>query len=303
MIKFNKDYNLKIMSLLIAVMFLLNNTVYGIQLSNNKIHLRVPVGKKSTYDRMCKEIKKSVLEKYLTPQEAERFKKIVDELNLAATRLDLVKGRVFEFSFNPVPEEGGDSGDHVSVNVNLGSIRKSKNVLAFTIAHELAHLLLLHQSFSSHFYQRYYPSVEDYFRERELAADKLAMMILMTLPDYSVEGIIKNYEEYLQIHPDKYFSSFTHPSIPMRIAVFRDLAVLLEGLSTDSILRKTEEFINDNAFINIEVGFLSVKEHPSFMSRSQVISILIKKELRPVFASIRYIMKNVNSFSATRVCQ
>lgn len=46
--KINKDYNLKIASLLITVMFLFNSVVYGIDLSKNT-HLRVPVG---NYDRI-----------------------------------------------------------------------------------------------------------------------------------------------------------------------------------------------------------------------------------------------------------
>jgi len=163
MTKFNKGYNLKITSLLATVMFLLNSTVYGIDLSNHKTHLRVPVGQKSTYYRLVEtmpheEVEKNTSEKDLMPQEAEKFKKIVDEINIVAMRLDLVRGRVFEFSVNSASEDNADSGDHVSVNVNLGSIKKSKDDLAFTTAHELAHLLLLHKSFPPHFYQRYYPS-------------------------------------------------------------------------------------------------------------------------------------------------
>lgn len=42
MMKFKKDYNLKIISVLVAIVFLLNGTAYGIDLSN-KIHLRAPL--------------------------------------------------------------------------------------------------------------------------------------------------------------------------------------------------------------------------------------------------------------------
>lgn len=50
---FRKGYNLKIISLLAAVTFLLNSAVYGIDLPN-KARLRVPVGQKSTLERIYK---------------------------------------------------------------------------------------------------------------------------------------------------------------------------------------------------------------------------------------------------------
>ena len=51
--KIKKAYNLKIASLLAAVTFFLSGTVYGVNLSNNT-YLRVPVGRRSTYNQMHK---------------------------------------------------------------------------------------------------------------------------------------------------------------------------------------------------------------------------------------------------------
>jgi len=67
MLKFRKDFNSKIISLLVAVTFLSNSTVYGIDLSN-KTHLRVP----STFNDQKKtdRIKRALLE--LTNEALER---------------------------------------------------------------------------------------------------------------------------------------------------------------------------------------------------------------------------------------
>jgi len=51
MIKIKKDYSLKFILLSIAFAFFLNNAVYGIDISNNKTSLRIPIDK-STYERM-----------------------------------------------------------------------------------------------------------------------------------------------------------------------------------------------------------------------------------------------------------
>lgn len=51
MLKFKKDFNVKIISLVIAVLFVFNSTVYGIDISNRS-HLRAPL--MEAYERMLK---------------------------------------------------------------------------------------------------------------------------------------------------------------------------------------------------------------------------------------------------------
>lgn len=56
MLKFKKDFNVKIISLVVAVLFVFNSAVYGIDIPI-KSHLRVPVGETNTYKRLTEAIK------------------------------------------------------------------------------------------------------------------------------------------------------------------------------------------------------------------------------------------------------
>jgi hypothetical protein len=274
MSKIKKGYSLKLISLLVAAIFLFSNIVYGIELSQ-KSHLRVPINQKNTFTRIS-----------LIMDSEKIFKEASAEIKTVATRLDIVKGRLFEISMNPNEQsDNGSAGDHVSVIINLGNTLKSKNSLSFTIAHELAHLLLLQKSFPTDVYQTYVSSLssfETYSRECESAADTLAIMMLMSLPGYNIEDIVKSLEEQLQEHPQLYDDGFMHPSHPKRITAIEALAAQLEGLSREAILKKADEFINNNAFINTKIALLALKNRPEFMSRSQVISILVKQKLKNI---------------------
>lgn len=77
MIKINKDYNSKIVSLIAVVTFLLNSAVYGIELSNNKAHLRVPISSstlKRVEDVMNKRQAEEPLHIYRQASDKERIK-------------------------------------------------------------------------------------------------------------------------------------------------------------------------------------------------------------------------------------
>ncbi len=56
MLKFKKDFNVKIILLVVAVLFLFNSIVYGIDIPT-KSYLRVPVGGADTYKRLTEAIK------------------------------------------------------------------------------------------------------------------------------------------------------------------------------------------------------------------------------------------------------
>jgi len=90
MLKFKKEYNSKIISLSVAVVFFLNSTVYGIDLSN-KIHLRVPVGQKETQGRVLK----TMLSNQLTQEKTSNpiGKSLMDNTIITKNR----KGQIIPF--------------------------------------------------------------------------------------------------------------------------------------------------------------------------------------------------------------
>ena len=111
MTKFKKGYNAKIVSLLLAVVFLLTSAVYGIDLPR-KTHLRVPIGSQDTLSRI-EDIEQHKNYEYVKMDEEKRRERARQHLMKLGADLDPVKlkpGKFYRLApFRLISEPGEDT--------------------------------------------------------------------------------------------------------------------------------------------------------------------------------------------------
>lgn len=146
MIKFNKDFNVRIISLLVAVLFLFNSTVYGIDISQNTpSKLRIPVGVSDTYKRITDAIN--------TVEEQEELDKIIKRLKAGDEKalgdlFDLSKRIISDTIFtiakvdNVFNEAGFEKGVHDGHIIPLTDLIKADGVKIAEGIPELLNILI-----------------------------------------------------------------------------------------------------------------------------------------------------------------